>query len=163
MLERVTVDAPRSTSLSSDSRTAHDPLQRRVAMGAAVLFAIGMVTGLWSGVALSGMVKVPVPHAALSAHLNCLLGSFWLLGFAWTLPMLSYDTKGKGRLATLILVATYSNWFVTLVKSFLGVHGLTFIGEIKNDAIAFLLFTLVVGPALVSSIAWANGFRKPAH
>jgi (hydroxyamino)benzene mutase len=138
----------------------YDPLQRRVAASGAILLAIGMVTGLWSGAALSGMVVVAIPRLALAAHLNCLMGCFWLLGFAFTLPMLSYSDRGKQRLATVMLVATYANWLITLIASFLGVRGISFLGELRNDVIAVLLFGFVVGPALVGSIVWAWGFRR---
>jgi hypothetical protein len=43
-------------------------------MAGALLFFIGMLTGLWAGVALTGKVKVGIPHLALAAHLNALLG-----------------------------------------------------------------------------------------
>ena len=139
-----------------------DPLQRWVAARGAALFAIGMVTGLWSGLALAGVVVVPIPHMALAAHLNCILGCFWLLGFAFTLPMLSYGEQGKKRLARAMIVPTYANWGITLLASFWGVRGLVFTGELRNDVIAALLLLFVVGPALATSIAWAWGFRKPA-
>jgi hydroxylaminobenzene mutase len=125
-----------------------------------MLLAIGMATGLWSGMALAGIVVVPIPRLALAAHLNCLLGCFWLLGFAFTLPMLSYGEEGKKRLAKAMLVVTYGNWFITLVASALGVRGLVFMGEVRNDVIAALLLIFVVGPGLATSFAWAWGFRK---
>ena len=137
----------------------YDPLQRRIAARAALLWAIGMVTGLWSGAALSGVVVVAIPRMALAAHLNCLLGCFWLLGLSFTLPMLAYSEKGKERLAKLTLVPAYGNWLITLLASFLGVRGITFTGQRSNDVIAVLLFAFVVGPSLVSSFAWAWGFR----
>jgi hydroxylaminobenzene mutase len=138
----------------------HDPLQRRVAASGAILLAIGMVTGLWSGAALSGAVVVAIPRLALAAHLNCLMGCFWLLGFAFTLPMLSYGEKGKERLAKLMLVPTYGNWLITLLASFLGVRGISFLGELRNDVVAVLLFAFVVVPSLGVSFAWAWGFKK---
>lgn len=139
-----------------------DPLQRKVAARAAVLMAIGMFTGIWSGVALTGKVKVDIPHLALAAHLNALFGCFWLIAIAYTLPMLSYDGKGKERLSTAALLPTYGNWLVTLIASFLGVRGLEFTGNAGNDIIAALLILVVVLPALVVSVMWALGFRKPA-
>lgn len=139
-----------------------DPLQRRVAGRAVVLLVIAMLTGGWAGIALSGKVVIPIPHLALSAHLNALLGSFWLLAFAFTLPMLSYGEQGKRRLAWLQLVPSYANWFVTLVASFLGVRGIAFTGDPANDAIAAALLAFVVAPALVGTVAWAWGFRNAA-
>ncbi|MES1173150.1 MAG: hypothetical protein ABUL62_02385 [Myxococcales bacterium] len=130
-----------------------------MAARAVALLAIAMLTGGWAGVALSGKVVIPIPHLALAAHLNALLGSFWLLAFAFTLPMLSYGDRAKVRLAWLQLVPNYANWFVTLIASFLGVRGLEFTGDPANDVIAAALLALVVAPALIGTIAWAWGFR----
>jgi hydroxylaminobenzene mutase len=137
-----------------------DPLRRRTAASGAVLFAIGMLTGLWSGIALAGKVKVGIPHLALAAHLNGLLGGLWLIALAFTLPMLSYGEKGKRRLVLAISVPAYANWFVTLVASFLGVTGLDFTGDHANDGIAVMLHVFVVLPSLVGTGAWAWGFRR---
>jgi hydroxylaminobenzene mutase len=150
-----TSDAP-----ARDRPATIDPLARRVAGRAALLFAIGMVTGLWSGIALSGKVAVAIPRLALAAHLNALMGGFWLLGLAFTLPMLGYSEKGKERLAKLSLVPTYGNWLVTLIASFVGVRGIAFTGEHANDVIAVLLLAVVVVPSLMATFAWAWGFRR---
>ena len=53
-----------------------DALRRRASASGAILFALGMLTGLWSAAALTGKVKVGIPHLALAAHLNGLLGGF---------------------------------------------------------------------------------------
>ena len=142
------------------SVVASDSLQRRIAARAVVLLVISMLTGGYAGLALSGKVTIPIPHLALAAHLNALLGCFWLLAFSFTLPMLSYGEKAKERLAWLQLVPNYGNWFVTLVASFLGVRGLAFTGEVANDLIAASLLAIVVVPALVGTCAWAWGFRR---
>jgi (hydroxyamino)benzene mutase len=152
-----------SSSSSSPSSVTYTPLQRRLAKSAAALFAIGMLTGFWSGAALAEVVKVPIPRLALAAHLNCLMGCFWLLGVAFTLPMLGYSDKGKERLVKLTLVPAYGNWAITLLASFLGVRGINFTGHRANDFIAVLLFAFVVGPAVAQSFAWVYGFiKKPA-
>ena len=152
-----------SSSTPSPAVTAYTPLQRRLAKSAAALFAIGMLTGFWSGAALAEVVKVPIPRLALAAHLNCIMGCFWLLGVAFTLPMLGYSDKGKDRLAKLTLVPAYANWAITLLASFLGVRGINFTGQHANDFIAVLLFAFVVGPAVAQSFTWVYGFiKKPA-
>lgn len=141
---------------------AIDPLQRHVAGRAVVLLAIAMVTGLWAGVALSGKVVVPIPHLALAAHLNALFGCLWLLGFAFTLPMLRYSDQAKWRLATLQIVPNYGNWLITLIASFLGVRGIDFQGKLANDIVAVALMAVVVVPALAATFAWAWGFFRQA-
>ena len=139
-----------------------DPVRRRLAALGALLFALGMVTGLWTAVVLTEKVKVAIPHLALAAHLNALLGCFWLLGLSYTLPMLSYGERGRKRLAIVTLVPAYGNWIVTVLASALGARGLEFTGHASNDLIAALLQGIVVLPTLVASFAWAWGFRRPA-
>ena len=93
--------------------------------------------------------KVPAdPHMALAAHLNALMGTFFLLGVAWTLPMLRYGAVGQQRLAWLVIVANFANWSVTCVKAWLHVSGVDFIGQAANDAIFITLTVTVVLPAL---------------
>jgi (hydroxyamino)benzene mutase len=139
-----------------------DTLRRRAAAAGALLFFLGIVTGLWSAAALTGKVKVAIPHLALAAHLNGLLGCFWLVALSYTLPMLSYGERGKSRLVWATIVPAYANWAVTLVASFLGVTGLEFTGAHDNDAVAALLQASVVLPSLVASGAWVGGFTSPS-
>jgi hydroxylaminobenzene mutase len=139
-----------------------DNLRRHVAARAALLFGLGMVTGLWAGLALTGKVKVAIPHLALAAHLNGILGGLWLFALAFTLPFLSYGGVGMRRLVLLTFVPTYGNWAVTLLASFLGVRGLEFTGDHANDVVAALLLAVVVAPTLAACGAWVWGFRKGA-
>ncbi|HEV2801304.1 MAG TPA: hypothetical protein VGW12_12445 [Pyrinomonadaceae bacterium] len=136
-----------------------NPLRKQLAFAGALLFFIGMVTGLWSAAALTGKVVVGMPRMALAAHLNALLGGLWLLAVAWSFEFLHYGTRGLRRLAIGVGVPAYANWFVTLIASFLGVNGLDYNGQMRNDVIAFLLQSLVVLPTLVASAFWAFGFR----
>jgi (hydroxyamino)benzene mutase len=137
-----------------------DNLRRRLAALGALLFALGMVTGIWTAVCLTGKVKVAIPHLALASHLNALLGCFWLLGLSYTVPMLAYGERGRARLAWLSIIPAYGNWLVTLFASVLGARGLEFTGEGANDLVAVLLQVLVVLPTLAASGAWAWGMRR---
>jgi hydroxylaminobenzene mutase len=139
-----------------------DPLRRRLAFNGAVLFTVGIVTGLWSAVALAGKVTVGIPHLALAAHLNGLLGGLWLVAIAFTLPFLSYGDRGKRWLSRTALLATYANWLVTLLASVLGVRGIDYTGDHANDFIAVLLQAFVVLPSFAACGFWVWGFRKPA-
>ena len=104
--------------------------------------------------------KVPAdPHIALAAHLNALMGTFFLLGVAWTLPMLRYGPVGQRRLAWLVIGANFANWAVTCVKAWLHVSGVDFIGQAANDAIFLTLTVTVVLPALAA--AGSVGVRLP--
>jgi (hydroxyamino)benzene mutase len=136
-------------------------LARVAAARGATLFALGMVTGLWSAAALTGKVTVGIPHLALAAHLNALFGGLWLVALSFTLPMLSYGEVAKKRLVLGTTIPAYSNWLVTLVASFLGVRGLDYTGDHANDAVAFFLQALVVLPSLGATAAWAWGFQRP--
>lgn len=141
---------------------AKEAIRRRLAAAGAILFAIGMVTGLWSAAALTGKVTVGMPRLALAAHLNGLLGGLWLVAVAWTFDFLSYDVKGLRRLALAVTIPAWANWLVTLIASFFGVNGLQYTGNRANDVVAFLLQTLVVIPTLVGAGLWAWGFKGRA-
>jgi (hydroxyamino)benzene mutase len=136
------------------------PIRKRLAFAGALLFFVGMLTGLWSAAALSGTVVVPLPRVALIAHLNALLGGLWLLGVAYSFEFLHYSDRGLRRLAIGVGIPAWSNWLVTLFASFLGVTGLTYTGNRANDVIAFLLQALVVIPTLISCSFWVWGFRE---
>jgi hydroxylaminobenzene mutase len=132
--------------------------QKRLAMAGALLFLVGMLTGLWSAVALTGKVKVGIPHLALAAHLNGLLGGLWLIAVAWTFRFLRYGEKGLTRLGVAVAVPAWANLIVTLIASFLGVNGLEYTGQHANDLVAILLQTSVVLPTLIASAFWVYGF-----
>jgi hydroxylaminobenzene mutase len=120
-----------------------------------------MLTGIWSAAALTGKVVVTIPRLALAAHPNALLGCFWLLGLAFTLPMLRYGELGRRRLARFTQIPAWGNWFVTLIASFLGVRGLEYTSDRANNGIALALQVVVVLPSLACAIAWAWGLRGP--
>lgn len=134
-------------------------IRKRLAAAGAILFTVGMVTGIWAAAALTNKVHVGMPRLALAAHLNGLLGGLWLVAVACTFDFLSYDAKSLRRLAFVVGVAAWANWLVTLIASFFGVNGLEYTGNRANDVIAFLLQTLVVIPTLIGAGLWAWGFK----
>jgi (hydroxyamino)benzene mutase len=136
------------------------PIRKQLAFAGALLFLVGMITGLWSAAALTGTVAVAIPRVALIAHLNALLGGLWLLAVAWSFEFLHYSEKGLRRLAIGVGIPAWSNWLVTLLASFLGVTGLKYTGARANDLIAFLLQALVVVPTLIVCGFWVWGFRR---
>jgi (hydroxyamino)benzene mutase len=136
------------------------PIRKRLAFAGALLFFVGMITGLWSAAALTGTVVVGIPRLALIAHLNALLGGLWLLAVAWSFEFLHYSEKGLRRLAIGVGIPAWSNWLVTLFASFMGVTGLKYTGARANDVIAFLLQALVVLPTLIACGFWVWGFRR---
>jgi hydroxylaminobenzene mutase len=134
-------------------------LRRRLCRAGATLFAIGLVTGLWSAAALTGKVHVDEPRLALAAHMNGLLGGLWILGVALTLDYLHYAERGRRALAWLTLLSAWGNWLITLVASVLGRKGLEYNADARNNFVAVLLQTIVVLPGLVGGVMWAWGFR----
>src|SRR5438046_3084549 len=111
------------------------PLQRTLMSRAALLFFLGMATGLWAGVVLShgraiGIDLPPLKHErlALGAHLNALLGAFWLLGLASTIEHTRFGDRGRRRLVAVVSLVTFANWSITLLASLLDVRGLDFEG-----------------------------------
>jgi hydroxylaminobenzene mutase len=135
-------------------------LRQSLAKAGAWLFFIGLLTGLWSAVALTGQVQVEIPRLALAAHLNALLGGLWCIAVAWTFDFLHYEKKGLRRLAILTAGPAWANWLLTVVASVLGVRGLEYGGSMENNIVAALLQAFVVLPALIGAGAWAFGFRK---
>ena len=138
--------------------TGPDLLQHRVARAGAWLFAVGILTGLWAGVVLTETVVVAIPRLALAAHLTGILGGLWLIAVAATLDRMRYGLAGRRRLAIIVAVATWANWLITLIASGLGVRGLEYTADVRNNVIAVLLDLFVVLPSLVAAFAWAWGF-----
>ncbi|HJZ85792.1 MAG TPA: hypothetical protein VKN99_11510 [Polyangia bacterium] len=136
-----------------------DSLRRKLAGAGAALFAIGMLTGFWTALAMGDVVKVAIPRLSIATHLNALLGGLWLIALALTLDLLHYGPVGRRRLALLAAFPAWANWLITLVASLLGVRGLRYTGELRNDAIAALLQALVVAPTIAAVFVWVWGFR----
>ena len=145
--------------------------QRDLLRRAGLLFLLGMITGIWAGIVLSDGRAVGLQfnwalkheRLVLGAHLNGLIGCFWLLGVAGTLPYLRLNERGRLRLVRLVTLATYANWSVTLLASFFDARGLAFVGEVRNDIIAALLMIFVVLPTLAAAGLWAWGlWAEPA-
>ncbi len=133
-------------------------IQRRLAFWGSALFAVGIFTGLWSAAALTGSVALKIPHLALAAHLNGLMGGLWMLAVAFTFPFLTYGEKQLKRLTVLTTVPCWANWLLTLIASILGEKGLSYTGSKGNDALAAGLQLTVVLPSLIAVLYWIRGF-----
>ena len=140
--------------------TQKGEIRRNLAAAGAVLFGIGMVTGLWLAAAATGDFPALTKQLARGAHLNGLLGGLWMIAVAWTFEFLNYEDRGLKRLAWLVGLASWSNWLVTLIASFLNVNGLKYDSNVRNNVIAVLLQTTVVLPTLIGCVVWAWGFRR---
>jgi hydroxylaminobenzene mutase len=103
---------------------------------------------------------VAIPHLALAAHLNALLGGLWMIAVASTFDFLHYGEKGRKWLAVGVGIPAWGNWLITLLASLLGVNGLDYTGHRNNDLIAVLLQSIVVLPSLIATAFWVWGFRS---
>jgi (hydroxyamino)benzene mutase len=137
------------------------PAARLSGRAGAILLLLGLLTGAYVSAAMTGRVPVD-PRIALSAHLNAILGAFFIFGVGWTLPMLRYGPVGQGRLLWTVVGANYANWVVTAVKAWLHVSGVAFTGNGRNDAVFAVLTASVVVPSLAAAVAWIAGFAKQA-
>ncbi len=132
------------------------PPQRTLARSAAWLGLLSMLLGFSLAFAdRYGLDR----HELLAAHRNALLGVFWLVAVAWSMPMLRYGPAGQGRLALALVVANWFNCLIPFGRAFTEVDGRTFSGEPLNDAFFLALTFTVHLPALVGSIGWIDGFR----
>jgi len=136
-----------------------NPVARLLGRSAAILMVLGLLTGGLVSSAMTGMIRASV-QSAVAAHLNAILGAFFILGVAWSLPLLGYGPAGQRRLAWLVIVPNYANWAVTSVKSFLFVAGVGWDKQPANNAVFIALTFTVVIPSLIAAVAWAAGFRK---
>lgn len=131
-------------------------LQRMTALAGALLLLIALLTGGLLASAMTGGSTATV-HDVRAAHLNAILGCFWICAYAATMPMLGYGERGARRLAVLTVLPNYGNWFITAIKSFLHVAGVGLDGDAKNDGVFFALNVVVVIPSLLAAGAWVYG------
>jgi hydroxylaminobenzene mutase len=132
-----------------------------MALAGAFLTLLGLLTGLYIAAAMGQRIHVDV-HSAVAAHLNAMLGAFWIFAVAWSLPMLGYGEVGRRRLTIAVSVPNYANWLITVVKAALHVSGVSVSPDPANNAVLGALTLLVVLPALAACGAWLLGFRKPS-
>jgi hydroxylaminobenzene mutase len=130
--------------------------KRFLALSAAGLFLISLLTGLYAGGAMTGVFKVN-PSTALAAHLGALMGTFLIAAYGWTLPMLRYGDTGRHRLALVFVLTSYANWAITATKAALNVNGLEFSGDAANRGVFVVLQVAVVIPTMVAAVAWVAG------
>ena len=133
-------------------------MERTLCFAAALLFGLGGLTGLPLGLAMTGDIALDAAMVK-GAHVNALIGCFWLLGVAWSMQFSQLGESGRAWLGRLVLLAAYANWLVTLVKSGPAVHGVGYLGEPVNDAVFGVLTVFVVLPTLAASGLWAWGLR----
>ena len=140
---------------------AREARRRSLAFHAALLFLVGGLTGGLVGAAMQAWIAADA-RIMLAAHMNALLGAFWLLGVAWSLRFSRLGPGAERAMALLALTSGWGNWAITVLKAFLHVHGVGPTGNRANDAIFGLLSVFVVLPTLGAAGLWAWGLRGAA-
>jgi len=135
-----------------------DLIRRLFALGA-LLFGLSALTGGLVAAVFTGKIEGE-PGFMLAAHMNAILGCFWLICVAVSFERLVLSAGQKLLLFRATVLAAYANWAVTLAKSLLKVQGIDFTGEPRNDAIFGVLTLTVVIPTFVSSGLWIFGLWK---
>ena len=135
-----------------------DP-QRHLYLAGAILFGLGAVTGILVSAVFTGKLGGN-PDFMLAAHLNALMGCFWLVCIGSTWSRVSLKPSHARLLIQSTVIAAYANWGVTVVKALLDVRGIDAIGEAQNDAVFGALTLTVVIPTLLSSVLWVRGLWK---
>jgi hypothetical protein len=149
------MDMP-ARAASADSTAA---IQRLAALHAAGMTFASLLVGCGAGLAFSGALALDA-RMLLAAHLTGLMGAFFNVAVAWTVPMLSFSDGGRRRLVLTIVVANWANLLVGTAKTFPAVHGVGLTGNVTNNVVFGLLTSLVVLPTLVASAAWCFGLRR---
>ena len=130
---------------------------RELTRNAAIVMAIGLLTGVFVAAAMTKQVNADA-HAALASHLNAVLGCFWMVSVAYSMPMLRYGETGLRRLGWLTTIPNVGNWIITALKAVLHVSGVAATGESKNDLVFGLSTVFVVVPSFAAVGAWIYGF-----
>jgi (hydroxyamino)benzene mutase len=130
-----------------------------LAKSASILIMLGLFTGLYISMAMTGAVEAN-PSMVVSSHLNALLGGFWLLGVGWSLRWCSLDPKKANWMMWLLIVSNYANWLVTAIKALFNVHAVEFNGQSANDVLHLMLVLTVVIPSIVGCALWVWGLMK---
>ena len=129
----------------------------RLVIAATSLFLVGAVTGILIPTAVADEHRFA---RLLASHLNAIMGCFWLLGLAWTLPRLQLSDGQLKALCLMTMLSGWANWAVTLLKAFVGVAALDWGGGGANGVLWVALVFTVVLPTLGAAVLWALGAWK---
>jgi len=129
----------------------------RLVVAATSLFLVGVVTGILIPTAAGDDAKF---GRILASHLNGLLGCFWLLGLAWTLPRLQLSDGQVKALCLMAMLSAWSNWGLALVKAYMGHAALDWGAGGGNGVLWIALVASVVLPTLGAAVLWALGAWK---
>ena len=132
--------------------------QKRMGFHGALMLWITMIYGLY----LVGVMTDLVPgneDMTLGAHINGLMGAFWLLGMAWSLSFVQLSERLLSIAVWMTLAGAWFNFLLAMIKAVPGVMAIEFTGGTVNDVLFAARVLLVVIPSLVGPALWVWGLR----
>jgi hydroxylaminobenzene mutase len=147
--------------MSGESMISDDRQARRLLAAGAILFLVGLLSGL----------AVPVvtnPRMGLAAHLEGVMNGTFLIavGAVWTRLVLS--TRQRTAAAGLLLYGTYANWLFITLAALLGTSAATPIAGAghagapwQEDLVTAGLVTVAIA-MIVATALLALGFVRRA-
>lgn len=134
---------------------------RRLAFHGAALFLATMaygavITGILTGL-LSGRAEV-----GLATHVVGFLGALWVWGVGWSIPYGTFSDKQLKLVYWGSIVPAWVNFLSGAVKAHTNAGGVSFSGDMANDAIFAARLLGVVLPGLVGAAVLTWGLRKPS-
>ncbi|MDP6933006.1 MAG: hypothetical protein QGG40_08810 [Myxococcota bacterium] len=133
-------------------------MQKRMAFHGALMLWISMIHGLY----LVGVMTHLVPGneaMTLGAHVNGLMGAFWLLGMGWSLRFVQLSERLLGIAVWMTLTGAWFNFLLAMIKAVQGAMAIEFTGDAFNDIVFAARVLLVVIPSLVGPALWVWGMR----
>ena len=120
---------------------------------------VTMIYGLY----LVGVMTHLVPgddDMTLGAHVNGLMGAFWLLGMGWSLRFVRLSERLLNIAVWMTLAGAWFNFLLAMFKAVPGVMAIELTGGVINDALFVARVLLVVIPSLVGPGLWVWGLRE---
>ena len=122
---------------------------------------VTMIYGLY----LVGVMTHLVPgddDMTLGAHVNGLMGAFWLLGMGWSLRFVRLSERLLNIAVWMTLAGAWFNFLLAMIKALPCVMAIEFTGNTVNDVLFVARILLVVIPSLVGPALWVWGLRARA-
>jgi len=132
------------------------PKQRLLCYGVGLIL-LAMLTGVWTGLVMTGKLTGPDAHQSLATHLEALLNGMLLVLLAAALDNARLSDSRKNVVVWLLIYQGYMNWFATGVSAYWHVNGLDLSPALgwRNNTIAVVLYTVVLtGIAGLSLLLW---------
>ncbi|HZS46859.1 MAG TPA: hypothetical protein VFC63_17430 [Blastocatellia bacterium] len=132
------------------------PKQRLLCYGVGLIL-LALLTGIWTGLVITGKLPGPDAHQSLATHLEALLNGMMLILLAVALDSARLNDSRKNLVVWLLIYEGYMNWFATGISAFWHVNGLDLAPSLgwKNNTIAVALYSVVLtGIVGLSLLLW---------